>query len=93
VYKPAPQRDYGYYVLPILYGDRFAARFEPARDSAGRALVIRNWWWEPEITLSDDMRIALIDCFREFLAYLESDSLTIDSQVAERSNLGWLQPN
>ncbi len=93
VYKPAPLRDYGYYVLPILYGDRFVARFEPARDGASGALVIRNWWWEPGITLSDQMRTALIHCFQEFLAYLEADSLTIDSQAAQRADLGWLRPD
>lgn len=91
VYKPAPLRDFGYYVLPILYGDRFVARFEPARGSAGGAVVIRNWWWEPGITLSDEMRAALTDCFREFLAYLEADGLAIDSQAAQRARLSWLR--
>lgn len=93
VYKPAPLRDYGYYVLPILYGDRFVARFEPGRDKASGAVVVRNWWWEPEITPSDEMRAALIECFREFLAYLESDNIVIDSQAEERANLGWLRPD
>ncbi len=91
VYKPAAQRDYGYYVLPILYGDRFVARFEPGRDKAGGAVVMRDWWWEPGISPSDEMLAALIDCFREFLAYLEADSLSIDSQATERAGMGWLQ--
>ena len=32
VYKPDKEREYGYYVLPIIYGERFIARFEPGRD-------------------------------------------------------------
>ena len=40
----------GYYVLPILYGDRFVARFEPGRDKKSGALVIKQWWWEPDVT-------------------------------------------
>jgi len=50
VYKPADERRYGYYVLPILYGDRFVARFEPGRDKKSGALVIKQWWWEPDVT-------------------------------------------
>ncbi|WP_233277382.1 DNA glycosylase AlkZ-like family protein [Paenibacillus durus] len=46
VYKPAGERSYGYYVLPLLYNDRFAARFEPVLNRASCELVIRNWWWE-----------------------------------------------
>ena len=46
VYKPVAERRYGYYVLPILYGDRFVARFEPGRDKKNGALIIKKWWWE-----------------------------------------------
>ena len=52
VYKPVVERRWGYYVLPILYGDRFIARFEPGRDKGSDALTIQNWWWEPGTTPS-----------------------------------------
>jgi uncharacterized protein YcaQ len=42
VYKPVAERDYGYYVLPVLHGDRFVARFEPGRDKKSGALIIKN---------------------------------------------------
>ncbi len=91
VYKPAAQREYGYYVLPILYADRFVARFEPGRDKASGTVIIQNWWWEPGVSPSEEMRAALIDCFRRFLAYLGASDLRIDSRAEERGNLGWLQ--
>ena len=45
VYKPAAQRKYGHYVLPVLYGDRFIARVEPIFDRKARVLTVVNWWW------------------------------------------------
>ena len=49
VYKPKPKRQYGYYVLPVLYGDELVARFEPVFDKRARRLAIRNWWWQPRV--------------------------------------------
>ena len=34
VYVPEPKRRWGYYVLPILFGDRFVGRIEPRIDRA-----------------------------------------------------------
>ena len=46
VYKPAAQRRWGYYVLPVLVGDRLVGRIEPTQDSARQALVVQRAWWE-----------------------------------------------
>src|SRR5690606_32553666 len=37
---------WGYYVLPILFGDRFVGRFEPRIDRAAGTLRILGLWWE-----------------------------------------------
>jgi uncharacterized protein YcaQ len=46
VYVPEPKRRWGYYVLPILFGDRLVGRFEPRLDRATRRLRILGVWWE-----------------------------------------------
>ncbi len=46
VYTPVVKRKYGYYVLPILYGNEFAGRFEPAANRKEKKLVIKNIWFE-----------------------------------------------
>jgi len=63
--RPAPLR---YYVLPVLYGDRFIARFDPAFDKRRRELTIANWWWEAGVTPDQATQAALRKCFGEFLA-------------------------
>jgi uncharacterized protein YcaQ len=90
VYKPVAEREYGYYVLPVLYGDRFVARFEPARDKRSGALVVKGWWWEPGVTPSSEMHASLRDCFERFLRYLGAGSIAIDNKVSKREGLGWL---
>jgi uncharacterized protein YcaQ len=46
VYVPAAKRRWGYYVLPLLYGDRLVGRIEPRRDKASPDLRILNVWFE-----------------------------------------------
>lgn len=48
VYTPVAKREYGYYVLPILYGSRFIGRFEPVMNRKTKALEIRNVWYESD---------------------------------------------
>lgn len=73
VYKPVAERRYGYYVLPVLHGVRFVARFEPAYDKKTKTLTIKNWWWEPDIDRSDQMDEDIQDCFQRFICYLGAD--------------------
>lgn len=47
VYVPQPKRRWGYYVLPILYGDRLVGRVEPRLERRARTLRIVDLWWEP----------------------------------------------
>jgi uncharacterized protein YcaQ len=46
VYKPAPERRYGYYVLPLVVGDRVAGRADVKADR--KAGVLRLLAWHPE---------------------------------------------
>lgn len=90
VYKPVGEREFGYYVLPILFGEMFVARFEPGRDKQSGALLIKNWWWEHNVEPSERMRKAIRECFARFLDYLDSDTIHIESEVAERASIAWL---
>ena len=47
VYVPEPKRRWGYYVLPVLYGDRIVGRIEPRLERRAGALRVIDQWWEP----------------------------------------------
>ena len=46
IYTPADKRKYGYYVLPMLWGESFAGRIEAAADRKSDTLVVKNIWYE-----------------------------------------------
>ena len=99
VYKPAKQRKFGYYVLPVLYGDRFVARFDPSYDKKTRQLTINNWWWESEhqadiqlgVQPDESMRGAILERFQKFKAYLGVKEVQLGDQVLEAKEMKWLK--
>ncbi|HDN05103.1 MAG TPA: winged helix-turn-helix domain-containing protein [Chloroflexi bacterium] len=90
VYKPKEKREYGYYVLPVLYGDRFVARLDPGFDKKTRILTINNWWWEDDVNPDRGMISALKRCLGDFLAYLEAKDLKFSKTLLKKGNLEWL---
>lgn len=46
MYVPPAKREYGYYVLPILRGDRLVGRIEPVLDRGAGVLRVNGVWWE-----------------------------------------------
>lgn len=49
IYTPVVKRKYGYYVLPVLYGDRLIGRIEPKADRKAKILTVQNVWLEPGV--------------------------------------------
>ncbi|HYE83903.1 MAG TPA: crosslink repair DNA glycosylase YcaQ family protein [Clostridia bacterium] len=90
VYKPVSERSYGYYVLPVLYGDRFIARFEPGWDKKTNTLLVKNWWWEPEVKLNKRLKEVLRKCFVQFSCFLEAEGMRIEAGTEVLNGMEWL---
>jgi uncharacterized protein YcaQ len=71
VYKPESKRKYGYYTLPVLWGDRLVARFDSKLDRATNTFIILGFWLEDQ-TLGQDESFAeaLASGFSRFIAFL-----------------------
>ncbi len=76
VYKPADQRKYGYYTLPILWGERLVGRFDSKLDRATNTLVILGLWLEDEALGRDEaFATALGRGFERFVTFLGASEL------------------
>jgi uncharacterized protein YcaQ len=53
VFVPAAKRQYGYYVFPLLEGERFIGRIDMTHDSRnGNSLKVTGLWLEPKIAMT-----------------------------------------
>ncbi len=75
IYTPAGKRKYGYYTLPILYGDRFVGRIDAAVNRREGVLQVNGLWWEQGIRQTKTLNSAVDRTLRNFAKF--NDCLTI----------------
>jgi uncharacterized protein YcaQ len=79
VYTPAHKRRWGYYVLPILYGDELVARLDPKLDRKTMTLEIKGFWAEDEAPVKEPAFVdALAKGLIRFARFVEAKKVTTD---------------
>ena len=59
IYTPAAKRKFGYYVLPLIYGETFVGRVEADADTKRGALIVRHVWLEDGIKRTKKLEDAI----------------------------------
>ena len=54
-YVPAPKRKYGYFVLPVLWGNRFIGRLDPKADRQNNTFIVNNLVFENNFDRFDEL--------------------------------------
>ena len=79
MYVPAAKREYGYYVLPILAGDRLVGRIEPRFDRREGVLRVLGVWSEEGAPREAGRGIA--EAVRRLAAWLGADRVEYGDRV------------
>jgi uncharacterized protein len=76
-YVPAAKRRYGYFCLPILWGDTFLGRLDPKADRKNRTLTLHSLALEPGVW-SDAWLAPLAKKLRRFAAFNDCDEVLVE---------------
>jgi uncharacterized protein YcaQ len=76
-YKPASERVYGYFCLPILHNDRLVGRFDPKLDRTTGVLHVNALYLEPGVAPDDELVAAVAAAMRDFIAWHGATELRI----------------
>lgn len=81
VYKPEAQREYGYYVQPVLYRDQLVGRFEPTLDRKRGILTIKNWWWEQDACPTPQWEKPLHTALKDFSDFAGANAIELSEEA------------
>jgi len=89
LFTPAAKRRWGWYVLPIVFGDRLFGRIEPRIDRDRSRVEVLGVWWEDGFApgraggFADAMREAL----RAYLRFAGADRLEWAAHLGREQRL------
>ncbi|MGF7057942.1 winged helix-turn-helix domain-containing protein [Brassicibacter mesophilus] len=83
IYTPIVERQYGYYVLPVLFGDSFIGRIEVANNKKLKELIVKNFWFEDDIVNHYKFKKDIYDCLKRFANFNNCKSIKIECEILQ----------
>ncbi|KAA3663115.1 MAG: winged helix-turn-helix domain-containing protein [Calditrichaeota bacterium] len=87
-YVPAAKRKYGYFVLPVLWGEKFVARFDAKAERKSKMLRVHKLIFEPEFTAYDEFVPVFVEKINAFAKFNRCEEVVIDTVVPKRNLAG-----
>jgi uncharacterized protein len=89
LFFPPEKRRWGWYVLPVLFRDRFVARIEPRIDRDGGRVEVVGFWWEDgfDPRRADGFLDAMREALRAYLRFAGADRLVWASHLTRERGL------
>ena len=80
-YTPAAKRTYGYFVLPILWGDQLVGRLDPKADRKNKTLLIHSLMFEPGFVDFESFLPAFVKTLQEFARFNGCETISLKNVV------------
>jgi uncharacterized protein len=89
LFHPPEKRRWGWYVLPIVFRDRFVGRIEPKIDRAAARVDVLNLWWEDWFApkRAEGFVDAMRDALGAYLRFAGADLLEWPSHLRAEKRL------
>ncbi len=81
IYVPKAKREYGYYVLPILHGDRLIGRLDPKMDRKNKRLNVFAVYAEPEAPMDPETGRSVLGSIEELADFLGAHDISFEGQT------------
>ncbi|UCF64087.1 MAG: YcaQ family DNA glycosylase [bacterium] len=78
-YLPVPKRRYGYFSLPILWGNEFVGRLDPRADGKNRELTINNLIFEPGFEVNDEFLLSFKEAVINFAGFNQCERIHLEN--------------
>lgn len=80
-YVPEAKRKYGYYCLPVLYGDKFVARLDPKADRKTGIFTIKSIWFEQGLTPDEGFYFRFSEKIKHFASFCGCNKVIVEKCI------------